>query len=494
MSSAEAPTECECGECGDVDPETARQDILHALEHFIDPVEAELFGGMLLATTRLAGDDLEETGITPMLPALLALGENASAVLAVLASLGTGRLGQEAAAELDRLPTRGSAPWIEELAQPVTARDFLAMTESDDETFVLSACFDRADRSHAIILLVEPDHCGAAASINLIDSHHLPAALDEVRQHACEAGLTFHETPLSPAEFRWRAEVALDRRATHDREDLDTADLADIIDLGDEDGPGYHIVLPLLQARLRTLPKSPKPIPAHPQSSPDDLLDMLRQFTTAAGRPLGSPRPRKLPAKRKTRDGRAPIYRLRVDLRGAKPPIWRRLEVPGDIPLNELHDVLQVAFEWDDDHLHVFETDFGDFGEPDPELGRRAETKATLEQVASGGAKLVYTYDFGDDWEHTILVEHIGPAEATAEYPRCTGGRRAAPPEDCGGIWGYENLLATLADPSGQEHEDLLEWLGLDAADDFDPAQFDKNAINSALARMRGARNTRKRR
>ncbi|MFJ9362901.1 plasmid pRiA4b ORF-3 family protein [Nocardia sp. NPDC101769] len=492
MSSADAPAECECGECGGA--ETARQDILHALEHFIDPIEAELFGGMLLATTGLAGDDLEEAGIGPILPAILDLGENASAVLAVLAFLGTGRLGREAAAELDRLPASGSAPWVEELARPLTARDFVALTGPDDETFALAACFDRANRSHAIVMLLEPVHCGAAATIDLIDSRHLPGALADIRQHAREAGLAFHETPLSPAEFRWRAEVALDRRVQHDHEDLDTADLADIIDLGDEDAPGYHITLPLLEARLRTLPKSPKPIPAHPQSPPDDLLDMLRQFTAPAGRPLGSPRPRKLPAKRKTRDGRAPIYRLRVDLRGAKPPIWRRLEVPGDIPLNELHDVLQAAFEWDDDHLHVFETDFGDFGEPDPELGRRAETKATLEQVAGSGAKLVYTYDFGDDWEHTILVEHIAPAEATAEYPRCTGGRRAAPPEDCGGIWGYENLLATLADPSGQDHEDLLEWLGLDTADDFDPTQFDRDAVNSALARMRGERTTRRRR
>ncbi|MEK8109127.1 plasmid pRiA4b ORF-3 family protein [Micromonospora sp. M12] len=111
---------------------------------------------------------------------------------------------------------------------------------------------------------------------------------------------------------------------------------------------------------------------------------------------------------------------------GAKPPIWRRLELPADTSLADLHHIIQVAFGWHDSHLHVFETAYGDFGVADRELGHRAEAPVTLEQVASGvGDRLRYTYDFGDDWAHDIVVEHVLPRQPIA-YPRCTGGRRAA--------------------------------------------------------------------
>jgi hypothetical protein len=158
--------------------------------------------------------------------------------------------------------------------------------------------------------------------------------------------------------------------------------------------------------------------------------------------------------------------------------------VPADISLARLHTVIQVAFGWDDSHMHVFETPYGSFGIADAELGHRAEAPVTLEQVAPAvNGKLRYTYDFGDDWEHDIVVEKILDGGGTAGPPRCTGGRRAAPPEDCGGIWGYEELVEILNDPDHPEHEDRLEWLGLDAAD-FDPGRFDPAAVTLALSNL----------
>jgi hypothetical protein len=153
----------------------------------------------------------------------------------------------------------------------------------------------------------------------------------------------------------------------------------------------------------------------------------------------------KLPARRKKSDPPAPIYQVKVGLHGAKPPIWRPLELPADTSLADLHHIIQAAFGWEDCHLHAFETAYGTFGVADRELGHRAEAPVTLEQVAPGvGDRLQYTYDFGDNWTHEIVVEKLLDRQPVA-YPRCTAGRRAAPPEDCGGIWGYAEL--TCANP-----------------------------------------------
>jgi hypothetical protein len=194
-----------------------------------------------------------------------------------------------------------------------------------------------------------------------------------------------------------------------------------------------------------------------------------------------------LPAKRKKKDGPAPTYQIKVGLRGAKPPIWRRLLVPADISLADLHDVVQVAFGWDDGHMHVFETPYGDFGRAGRGLGHRAEAPVTLEQVAPRAKdKIRYIYDFGDDWQHEILVEKVLERDpATSVLPLCTGGRRAAPPEDCGGIWGYAELMELVADPRNPDHQERLDWLGLDDASQFDPAAFDVDEVNRALVGLR---------
>ena len=180
--------------------------------------------------------------------------------------------------------------------------------------------------------------------------------------------------------------------------------------------------------------------------------------------------------------GRA-IHKIKVSLQGSRPPIWRRLEVPSGITLRQLHDVIQAAFGWQDYHLWMFETAVGRYGIADRELGHRDAGKARLAEVAVvAGSRLGYTYDFGDSWDHDILVEAVGDAEPGVGYPRCLAGRRAGPPEDCGGVWGYETLVEVLADPSHDEHEERLEWLGLESAAEFDPGAFDLAEVNTALS------------
>jgi len=180
------------------------------------------------------------------------------------------------------------------------------------------------------------------------------------------------------------------------------------------------------------------------------------------------------------------IYQLKITLRGIRPPIWRRVQVPGDISLGKLHRIIQAVMGWDDYHLHQFEVDRTYYGPPSPKdefwgFEMKNEHLARLNRIAPREKdKFTYEYDFGDSWKHEILVEKILPPEEGVRYPRCIKGRRACPPEDCGGIWGYENLLEILRDPNHPEHESMLEWSG-----EFDPEEFDLEAANEALKFVR---------
>jgi len=180
----------------------------------------------------------------------------------------------------------------------------------------------------------------------------------------------------------------------------------------------------------------------------------------------------------------ARIYQLKIALPYIEPPIWRRLEVPGTMTFGALHDVIQIAMGWEDCHLWMFyvgkteispESEQFDFsGEP------RAQSAdcTTLEEMLSGRCiKFRYIYDMGDDWLHEIKVEKVFAPEPDVHYPRCTGGGRAGPPEDCGGFPGYLNLLETLADPKHPEREEMLEWIG----GEWNPEAFDLDAVNAAL-------------
>ena len=181
---------------------------------------------------------------------------------------------------------------------------------------------------------------------------------------------------------------------------------------------------------------------------------------------------------RHTRMG-SKAYRLKVSLRGAKPPIWRRLLVKDNTSLHRLHLILQDAMGWQNCHLYHFDTGevryteyFDDDFMSDDERPA-SETRLGDLDLQSGDV-LWYLYDFGDDWLHEIEVEEISPVERGAEYPRCLAGRRACPPEDCGGIYGYDRMLSVLRSRSDPERGEYLEWLGGDwDSDAFDPGATD---------------------
>jgi len=195
------------------------------------------------------------------------------------------------------------------------------------------------------------------------------------------------------------------------------------------------------------------------------------------------------------RKDNAASYQLKVVLSGAKPSIWRRLQVPGNANLGWLHAVLQVAMGWTNSHLHHFLTRDARYSDPrfDEDMDfdvkpNRDETRATLAQVAPAeGARLRYEYDFGDSWEHKITVEKILPPDpATATSAVCLEGARACPPEDCGGIGGYADLLETLKNPKHPEHQSMKEWLGRP----FDAAAFDVAKTNLWLRKLKWPRVT----
>ena len=180
----------------------------------------------------------------------------------------------------------------------------------------------------------------------------------------------------------------------------------------------------------------------------------------------------------------AAIYQLKVTLSDSKPPIWRRLQVPADVTLAKLHHILQVSMGWTNSHLHQFRVGEQSYGVPHPDDFEDMidERKVKLSKVApKEKSKLVYEYDFGDDWRHAILVEKVLDPEPGVHYPRCVKGKRNGPPEDCGGVWGYSGLLETLADPRSPDHAEMLEWVG----GAFDPEAFDLEELNAELKRIR---------
>lgn len=181
------------------------------------------------------------------------------------------------------------------------------------------------------------------------------------------------------------------------------------------------------------------------------------------------------------------VYQLKITLHDTKPPIWRRVLVDGASTLDHVHDVIQAAFGWWNYHLHEFEVDDTRYGVPDPDEDwgppTNDESKVRLDSIASEGSKFEYVYDFGDWWRHKIVVEKLMPAESTTTVPACTHGRRACPPEDCGGTWGYGELLEILADPKHPQHGERVEWIGLPFDPEaFDPSEFEENLRNQKLA------------
>lgn len=187
------------------------------------------------------------------------------------------------------------------------------------------------------------------------------------------------------------------------------------------------------------------------------------------------------------------VYQFKVTLKGIKPPIWRRIQVPGNYNFHQFHVAIQHAMGWMSAecnyHLHDFKmvnprTSRNEtIGIPDNsfEVGSFfhlpvvEEKGAKIAQYFSlSNKKANYEYDFGDGWEHNILLERILPAEAGKKYPQCLAGKRACPPEDCGGRHGYQELLEIIANPNHAEYRERMKWLAMigNAGEDFDPEEF----------------------
>ncbi|HUL36518.1 MAG TPA: plasmid pRiA4b ORF-3 family protein [Thermodesulfobacteriota bacterium] len=174
------------------------------------------------------------------------------------------------------------------------------------------------------------------------------------------------------------------------------------------------------------------------------------------------------------------VFQFKITLKDIKPPIWRRIQVPESYTFWDLHVAIQDAMGWFDSHLHRFEIlnpSRGmeeEIGIPDEECEWDTVTLPGWKQKITDyfsmkNTKSEYVYDFGDNWEHIVKLEKILPRLERVKYPICIGGKRACPPEDSGGPWGYEEFLEAIMNPKHREHEEMLDWVG----GNFDPEHFD---------------------
>lgn len=181
------------------------------------------------------------------------------------------------------------------------------------------------------------------------------------------------------------------------------------------------------------------------------------------------------------------IFQIQIALKGFKPKIWRRILVPSDLLLSDFHKIIQTTMGWTNSHLHQFiknrtfysikhaDDDMWD----DNNVDYRKKKVRISDLIKAEKDKIIYEYDFGDGWEHDIILEKILPFDNKIKYPICLAGKMNCPPEDCGGIWGYYDMLEILKQPDHEEYENLIEWLG----DKFDPEYFNKDKVNDLLTK-----------
>jgi hypothetical protein len=409
------------------------------LEPGCDQLSAELCGAEFLGMIRQASPgDLDMTAV------LLEITEQAAgtrmpaalAMLRVLAAVGPAEVRPAAEAAGDKLVASGAAdpPWAPGLGSPRPGPCF-GYADDFGAQQSLTITFSYGRKRHALVALIDYDLGGGVKDCFVTDRPDRIRA--RYREMGREAGVQYRD--YQAAEAR----AILDRALGREPCPVEPDQVEDV-----------EAYLDLLRVRAELLPAGGE-LPTRRGDAGS------RPAMTTAGRD---------------------IHRVKITLRGAKPPIWRRLEVPSGITLHRLHEVILRSFGWDGSHMWVFSTPDGEYGIADRELEFRSAASRKLSDAAPyPGERIRYTYDFGDGWEHDITVEDVLPAEPGVAYPRCTAGRRASPPEDCGGIWGYAGLLEILADPGSEEHAERLEWLGLESATDFDPAEFDLAHVNKML-------------
>ena len=191
----------------------------------------------------------------------------------------------------------------------------------------------------------------------------------------------------------------------------------------------------------------------------------------------------------------SPILQFRIELLGIEPLIWRRIQVPGDYTFWDLHVAIQSAFAWNDSHLHEFKFTTRDdkrlcFGLPvDGDFDRGPDCELlpvwkhrVADYLNAKSQQMTYLYDFGDDWEHTVVFEDMLPKTLGRKYPRCTAGERCGPPDDCGGVHGYASLLQILADPKDEGYKSSHVWAASMKGQrgKFDPEAFDEQTVKFA--------------
>ena len=418
------------------------------LEPGCDQLEAEACGSEFIGELRRAAPP--NLDVTEVLRDLIVRFEKrpsqeALAMMRVLAAVGPVELRAMAANAAAQMIVNGltDRPWAKGLGLPKPGRCF-GYTDIYGEQRSMVTTFSYGRKTHAIVVLIDNLLGGGIKDCYVAD--YTESLRSEYREIGRDPELTFED--LGGAQARAILEAALSR---------------EICPVEPDQVDDVEAFVELLRARVPLLPAT------GPQAG----------RTQAGGTTLAKGTPGKRPAVAKN------VHRLKVTLRGAKPPVWRRFEVPSDITLQRLHMVIQIGFGWQNSHLHVFETPAGRYGTYDPELEIRSAANKKLSGVADWpGDRFRYEYDFGDSWEHDIVVEAVLPAQPGVAYPRCTAGRRAGPPEDCGGVWGYADLLNVLANPRHEDHPARLWWLGIESADEFDPDVFDRDGTNAGLTRI----------
>ncbi|MDN5861014.1 MAG: plasmid pRiA4b ORF-3 family protein, partial [Pseudonocardia sp.] len=344
------------------------------------PLDAELAGFEFLASLRAtgaAGDDLPSILEAMIDDAERSATPEALAMLRVLGSVGPPATRPVARAAADRLVASGLTDprWVAALGRPRIGdcfgyMDFLGTQQ------VIAITFGYGRKSHAIAVLIDHGLGGGVKDCHVAER---PRAIRAAYEHSA-------------------------RRGGMDVEDHSVAEAAAILD--------------------RALAAPPCPVEPDQIEDVDTYVPLLRERLNLMREPTD-------PGPRRRSDQQ--VYRLKITLRGSKPPIWRRVEVASTTDLAHLHEIIQATFGWHGYHMWVFTTAAGEYGEPDPELGHADAARRRLSDVAPArGDRIRYTYDFGDDWEHDVMVETITPAEPDLTYPRCVTGRRARPPEDCG--------------------------------------------------------------